>query len=248
MVYQKKYGSLEGVSKELSFGDLGKVAADMAAALTSDVPTFVRLNQTFGSLAGITWIYSHLKNLLTRFLVGEHKIAEEQIEFLASIIVNNHPTMKLTEFMLFENYFLGGRYEEFYGETSYILAITRSLQKFKKDLNIIYQQIKRDRENAAKLEKTPGISWEEFCKNNGMEGKPMPGTVRAEPIKVITKRKKVSVLTEVQTGVNSAHAVIDNIYGLEKTGLSQMRDAFRKRYECWPEEYLKDHEIVEETE
>lgn len=117
----------------MSFSQLGKLAADTTSALTSDVPTFIRLNQTFGSLASQTWICSHLKNLLSHFLVDEKKISEEQIEFLANVIVNNYPSMKLTEFMLFESYFLQGKYKDFYGETSYILAITSSLQAFKKD-------------------------------------------------------------------------------------------------------------------
>lgn len=131
--YLQKYGSLQNVCQELSFSQLGKLAADTTSALTSDVPTFIRLNQTFGSLASQTWICSHLKNLLSHFLVDEKKISEEQIEFLANVIVNNYPSMKLTEFMLFESYFLQGKYKDFYGETSYILAITSSLQAFKKD-------------------------------------------------------------------------------------------------------------------
>ena len=146
--YQQKYGSLERICKLMSFTDIGKVAADRDSAISADIPSFVRLNQTFGEKASIFWLYTHLKSLLVRFLVDEKKMSDEQVEFLANIIVTNFPSMKLTEFMLFESYFLGGRYQEFYGETSYILAITRSLQQFKKDLNIIYLQIERDKENA----------------------------------------------------------------------------------------------------
>ncbi len=246
-VYQQKYGSLEGVLRNLSFSDLKLIAADTTGALTSDVPSFVRLNQSFGDNASSAWLYAHLKNLLTRFLVDQEKIADSQIEFLADIISNNHPTMKLTEFMLFETYFLGGRYEEFYGETSYILAITRSLQRFKQDLNTIYWQIEREKEKTVRKETTPGISWEQYCKDRGMEGKPYPGTIKEAPVKVRTVIKKPTKLTEVQVGVNSAHAVIDNIYRFDKSGVAQLRDAFRKRYGCWPEDYLKEHEeVVEE--
>ena len=245
-VYLQKYGSIAGVCKELSFNDLGTLAADKSAALTSDVPTFVRLNQTFGIHSSTAWLYSHLKNLLARFLVGEMKIADEQIDFLADIIVNNHPTMKLTEFMLFESYFLGGKYEQFYSESSYIFAITRSLQKFKKDLNVIYQQIERDKEQNKEIDTKPGISWDQYCKDNGMEGKPNPGTIKEEPIKVKRVIKKPTKLTEVQVGCNSAHAVLDNLYKMDKSGVDQLRDYFRKRYGCWPEEYLKEHEIVVE--
>lgn len=247
-VYQQKYGSIAGVCKELSFNDLGALAADKSAALTSDVPTFVRLNQTFGEHSSTAWLYSHLKNLLARFLVGEMKIADEQIDFLADIIVNNHPTMKLTEFMLFENYFLGGKYEEFYGESSYIFAITRSLQKFKKDLNVIYQQIERDKERNREIVTTPGVTWEEYCKQKGMEGKPYPGSIKAAPVKIQCVINRPAKLTEVQVGCNSAHAVLDNIYKLDKQGVTQLHSCFRKRYGSCPEEYLKEHETVVEKE
>lgn len=240
--YRQKYGSLDGVSLNLPFSDIGAVAMNITAALSADVPSFVRLNKTFGENASKKWLYLHLKNLLVRFLVDEKKMADTQIDFLADVIVSAFPAMKLTEFMLFETYFLGGRYEEFYGETSYILAITRSLQRFKQDLNTIYRQIERDKESAARKETTLGISWEQYCKDRGMEGKPYPGTIKEAPIKVRTVVKKPTKLTEVQVGVNSAHAVIDNIYRFAKSGVAQLRDAFRKRYGCWPEDYLKEHE------
>lgn len=242
--YRKKYGSLEGVCKLMSFTDIGKVAADRDSAISADIPSFVRLNQTFGEKASIFWLYTHLKSLLVRFLVDEKKMSDEQIEFLASVIATNHPTMKLTEFMLFESYFLGGRYQEFYGENSYILAITRSLQQFKKDLNTIYWQIERDKENARKAVFTPGVSWEQYCKDNGMEGKPYPGTLQKDPVKVQTLRKQPSAMSEVRVGVNSAHAVLDNTFRLDKVGVAQLRNVFQKRYGCSPEEYLKKHEEV----
>lgn len=244
--YQQKYGSLDGVSLKLPFNDIGAVAMNTTAALSADVPSFVRLNKTFGDNASKKWLYLHLKNLLVRFLVDEKKMADTQIDFLADVIVSGFPTMKLTEFMLFETYFLSGKYEEFYGESSYILAITRSLQKFKKDLNVIYQQIERDKERNKEIDTTTGISWEQYCKDNGMEGKPFPGSIKPEPIKVQRVIKKPTKLTEVQVGCNSAHAVLDNIYKMDKNGVAKLRDCFRKRYGCWPEEYLKEHETVVE--
>lgn len=240
--YRQKYGSIEGVCKMMSFTDIGKVAADRDSAISADIPSFVRLNQTFGEHASGIWLYAHLKSLLVRFLVDEKKMSDEQIDFLANIIVTNYPSMKLTEFMLFESYFLGGRYQDFYGETSYILAITRSLQQFKKDLNTIYWQIERDKENAKKASVTLGISWEEYCKLNGMEGKPYPGALRKEPVKIQTVRKQSSPLAEVRVGVNSAHAVLNNTFRLDKGGVAMLRNVFKKRYGCFPEEFLAKNE------
>jgi hypothetical protein len=242
-LYQKKYGSFNGVCKQFSFSVLWDVVNDMNSALTSDVPTFYRLNLTYGKMASVKWLFLHLKNLLIRFLIDKKKISDSQIEFLASIIANNYPTMKLTEFMLFESRFLGGMYEDFYGETSYILAITRSLQQFQKDLSLIYAQVEREKSNRSFSERKPSASWEEYCKEHGFEGKPFPGTgIPVTPMKVSNVIKKASPLTEVEVGVKSAHAVIDNIYKLAKCGVANMRDAFQKRYKCCPEEYLAKYE------
>ena len=230
----------------MSFTDIGKVAADRDSALSANIPSFVRLNQTFGENASSIWLYTHLKSLLIRFLVDEKKMSDEQVEFLANIIISNHPSMKLTEFMLFESYFLGGRYQEFYGETSYIMAITRSLQQFKKDLNDIYWKIERDKEHAKNASVIPGMSWAEYCKLNGIVGRPSLCTLQNEPVKVQTVLKKSSVLTEVQAGVNFAHAVLDNTFHFDNSGIAKVYDAFKKRYGCSPEEYLKKHEEVNE--
>lgn len=97
---------------------------------------------------------------------------------------------------------------------------------------------------ARKAANTPGVSWEQYCKDNGMEDKPYPGTLKKEPVKVQTVRKKPCALTEVRTGVNSAHAVLNNSLHLDMTGVTQLRDVFKKRYGCSPEDYLKEHEEV----
>ena len=55
-------------------------------------------------------------------------------------------------------------------------------------------------------------------------------------------RKKSQVLSETEAGCHSAHVVIDNTYNLDKDSIVNMRDAFRKRYKCWPEDYLAKHE------
>ncbi|WP_317041175.1 DUF6633 family protein [Xylanibacter ruminicola] len=150
--YRKKYGSLDGVVKMLSFSDIMLVTSDPCTPLTADVPSFALLNKTFGENASVKWLYVHLKNLFVRLLVDEKRISNSQIDFLAGIIVSNYPGMKLTEFMLFESSFLSGKYGVFYGETSYILSITSSLRQFWKDLIILYQQIERKQEDGRKSE------------------------------------------------------------------------------------------------
>lgn len=47
---------------------------------------------------------------------------------------------------------------------------------------------------------------------------------------------------EVQQGISSAHAVIDNKLGLDSKTLDDMRYAFKRRYNYEPEEFLKINE------
>lgn len=47
---------------------------------------------------------------------------------------------------------------------------------------------------------------------------------------------------EIQQGIISAHAVIDNKLGLDRKLLDDMRYSFKLRYKCEPEEYLKINE------
>lgn len=135
--------------------------------LTNDVPSFVRLNETFPDTekgASVAWLFSHIKNLVVASGISPDNLANEQIDILADIIVGNYPSMKLTEFMLFESYFLGGKYQEFYGEASYIMAITKSLNKFRQDLNLIYAQIEREKQQSVLQDRKPDVSCEEYRK------------------------------------------------------------------------------------
>ena len=219
--------------------------------LTDDVPSFVRLNETFPEIkkgASVAWLYSHIKNLVVASGISPENLANEQIDILADIIVGNYPSMKLTEFMLFESRFLSGMYEEFYGETSYILAITRSLQRFRKDLNLIYAQIEREKQERRLSDRSGVMNWKDYCRYKGVAESPSPLAVPAPtPLKVPAVPRTPSPLFEVQTGVSSAHAIIDNTLHLDQTVLGQFRDAYRKRYGCSPEDYLSLHEEKQET-
>ena len=181
--YTKKYGNIDGVTKNLSFEDIGELVSDKVIALSADIPSFKRLDETFGSGASVCWLYSHLKKLLVTVGVTEMKMSDSQIRVLAGIIVSNFPSIKLTEFMLFESRFLGGKYEQFYGETSYVLAITRSLRMFCRELRIIYEMI--EAEKSLQADKScDHITWEEYCKSKGYMGTPpSPGHLSTKLLK-----------------------------------------------------------------
>ena len=108
--------------------------------------------------------------------IDSDKMSDPQIAELADIIAARYPWLKLTEFMLFEFYFIAGQYGRFYGESSYFLTITQGLLKFLEERKLLYAVIEREAEEAKLPRREVGISWEEHCRSMGIVGKPpQPG-------------------------------------------------------------------------
>lgn len=60
--------------------------------------------------------------------------------------------------------------------------------------------------------------------------------------KSLRKKKELDEIVEIQAGLNTAQAIIDNKFGLGDNGRDMLRDYFRKRYGGTPEEYIKRHQ------
>lgn len=56
-----------------------------------------------------------------------------------------------------------------------------------------------------------------------------------------SSRKAILALNEKTVALSSARSVVDNIYHLDDSGLVSMRDAFRKRYGLFPDEYISKY-------
>jgi hypothetical protein len=63
----------------------------------------------------------------------------------------------------------------------------------------------------------------------------------AELLQSENSKKTLLTANEEKIAISSARAVIDNTYKLDKSGLALLRDAFRKRYGCFPEDFLSKH-------
>ena len=62
--------------------------------------------------------------------------------------------------------------------------------------------------------------------------------------KSLRKKKDPDEIAEIQAGLNTAQAIIDNKFGLGDNGRDMLRDYFRKRYGGTPEEYIKRHQLT----
>lgn len=64
--------------------------------------------------------------------------------------------------------------------------------------------------------------------------------------KALESQKALMAINERNIAISSAHAVVDNTFQLDKNGLAMLRDVFRKRYGCFPEEFLSRYEKTDE--
>ncbi len=236
----QKYGSLDGVMERLSFDKVSIVGNDVRMALTANVPSFVRLDRTFGKGSARRWLFEHLKSLFLVFSIASDKMDNIQIVELADTITARFPWLKLTEFMLFECYFKSGKYGRFYGENSYFLVITEALTKFLQERNQLYAMLEREEAEAKAAHDVPGITWEEHCRSKGVVGEPPPPGHLSGKRLLEDKRNKEQML--IQQTIESAKGVIAMKDKLSKDNYGAMRYGFRKRYGSYPEKYLATHE------
>ena len=237
---RQKYGSLDGVLERLPFDKVSAVGNDVKMALTANVPSFVRLDRTFGKGSSKRWLFVHIKSLLLVFGIDSKKMDNIQIVELAEIITARYPWLKLTEFMLFEAYFMSGQYGRFFGENSYFLVLTQGILKFLEERNQIYARLDREAAEIKAANQVPGITWEEFCRSKGIVGEPPPPGHLSGQRLLEDKRNKEQI--HIQQVLISARGVIAMKNQLSKDDYGAMCYAFRKRYGSSPEKYIATHE------
>lgn len=232
--YRKKYGTFEVLMSRNSFEKVPVLSVDFRKLLDAkDVPSFVRLDQTFGVGSSQTWLYTHLKQLVVVCGITNEKMDKKQIDALANVIIGNFPSMKINEFMLFESWFMGGRYDQFFGETSYFLTLTRSLQTFNVELRKLYANI------------------EEEKRRHHQEA--MPPVDRRNTLDLnisMSRRKKENPyhLQLLKGGVLAAKALLENEGNMTEEQATVTRRKFRECYGKLPEDFCRVNGYLESRE
>ena len=147
--------------------------------------------------------------------------------------------------MLFEAYFLTGQYGRFYGDNSYFLVVTEGVLKFLEERNRLYDRIEREANEAKLAAQKPGITWEEYCHSKGIVGTPPPPGHLTYNRMLEDKRNKEQLL--IQEALKSARGVIAMKAKLSNDDYGAMCYAYKKRYGCSPERFIKDHENNSES-
>lgn len=91
-------------------------------------PELGDLDEQYGMNSAAKWIIPQLDSI-SKFTSVKVKFEPEQMAELAQIIAIEHPTMKVSEFMLFVFWFKAGHYEKFYGSID-AFVITKALDQF----------------------------------------------------------------------------------------------------------------------
>lgn len=91
-------------------------------------PTLAAVNKTYGSNAAAQWLTVQLFDL-SEYCGCKQKISKESLKQCAYIIAQIYFYLKLSELMLFFQYFKSGKYGVFYGAVD-AMKITTALREF----------------------------------------------------------------------------------------------------------------------
>ena len=238
----------------LSFDKIHILAADVNRLLSvDDVPSFVRLDKTFGEGSSMMWLYSHLKQLLLLLSVDQQQISDIQIKQIAATIAANYPAIKLSEFIWFESRFLGGHYERFFGKTSYFLVITRSFNTFVDELSERQEAMRREKERQVQEEVQPGMSMEDIKRKMDSGEWSTLRRLLSSPKAPFSAPKKGELSdVEIATALQTADRLERNVLGLDKDALANARFSFKRRYGLLPDVFIKKfsygHKTAEKQE
>ncbi len=142
---------------------------------SGSAPTLVDLRNAYGSSAPATWLVPQLDNIAT-FSGAKQKMSDSQVEDLADTITINFFWLKVTELMVFFQWFKSGRYGKFYGAVD-PLTITNAIRSFLKDRNDALMKIdQKERERKQEEDAKDAISFEQYaelCRKEGREPNPL---------------------------------------------------------------------------
>ncbi len=153
-------------------------AKGLQDAVADKAPTFHDVTNFFSKQATLFWLRFHIAETFA-FLGIYDTATKMQVRETADLILGHeiYGQFSLAEFLCFLKRFKAGDYGKIYQSArpnpqEFLMC----LKAFWQDLSAERgRQWERDRqEREAEERKKPRITWEEYCKINGMEGRPSP--------------------------------------------------------------------------
>lgn len=138
--------------------------------ITADYPELSVVARTYGEQMPVAWLIPQLTNL-SEFCGAREKITMMQLRELAQMIANEYYYLKISELMLFFYRMKSGRYGRFYGTVDPMI-IMEALRQFVGERNAMLEQYENEQKRKRReREMQNGITWEEFCKMQGINKK-----------------------------------------------------------------------------
>lgn len=168
----KKYGERDNFLTTYNPSYQMQICGDTQDCYFGEYPTLAEI-KGYGKNTPLMWLIPQLYNL-SEYCGVKDKLEGTPLEETAFVIATEYYYLKISEIMLFFHRFKTGRYGRFYGNVD-PLVITTSLREFVNERNTAYIK-KEQEEHWRKQEESRknAITWEEYCKRNGCEGKPNP--------------------------------------------------------------------------
>lgn len=160
-----KYPDVESFCAAYHPSKIASVAVVPERAIMGDSPALSELKRDYGK-GGVSWLIRLISGWQEQMPV-KVKMPAMQIYFLAETIDRKYYYLKASEIMLFFGRLMGGAYGVSWYGTISPDAILESLDKFLQERdNVIFMS-----EMNKPVEKSTGITWEEYCKRKGIEKK-----------------------------------------------------------------------------
>ena len=139
------------------------LCSDKQICFFGNFPTLADINKEYGTQTSVAWLIPQLLDL-SEFCGCKDKLQGESLEECAWLIAQNYYFLKVSELMLFFNYFKQGRYGHFYGSID-PLVIMSMICKFARERGDAYTEYENEK-NMQRLEeqKKNSISHAEYLR------------------------------------------------------------------------------------
>ena len=218
-----------------------KVDSPMLGTMAQAYPVFY---DNEGKKIDITlsWMKGHFTEV-SAFANVKEKMNDWQLENLCLQILVDYPTLTLMEFILFCARLRSGIYEDFYGSID-PMRIMKSFRQFIDDRGHD-QWRKREREEQERREREyeesrkTAVTWQEYCKMNGIEGRT---TLFDRPKEEQAEAKEVKYKEPIDAILNTAHWVMSKEKDSKEYFLVYV-NTFKRKYGCTPAEFIEENEV-----
>ena len=216
-----------------------------------DSPTLATLSAAYPALTtkdgqkientAITWMQGQLLAVCT-FVNVNGKLSDWQLNTLCQQIIADYPTVTMMEFILFCSRLRSGKYCSFYGNIDPLLilkAFTDFLEDRNKDL---WRKAEADRkekeEREAEESRKNAISWEEYCRREGIKD-------TTHPFERIAKKLGEAAKPKEKKKAETAADILKTAKWIMSETIKSVRESysiiFKKKYGCTPQEYVDKH-------